>query len=195
MAQLYCVGPCAIHVGIPVGGGLQGKTKAFLGHCEDAPQVQLRPASEPVFCSLGGVKVPFDKSFQSEEGFISLDLTRYNQLIVDRIRQRAAFSTTPVSQPGFFTSDDMGTLMIQENAAFEVWLVFPYAIHPAMAAGGMMPGYHFWACDPCGPDDLGPLGTRARKEHLAFHAIPKYDYATGRLTLYDYDTTGLTAIN
>lgn len=195
MAQLYTVGPSAIYLAVPAGNSSSAGSIFFLGHCEEAPRVQLRPASEAVYNALSGTKVPHDKSQQLEEAFISLDLTRYNQRVVDMARQRSKLSTAPGGVPGVWGPLDVGTLMITENAAFVLWMTFPYAIHPAMAAGGQRPGYRFAAVDPAGPDDLGPLGTRARRENLMFHAIPRFTVANGVHTLYDFNTSGLPAID
>ena len=196
MAQLYTVGPAAIFVAIPNGGGAAGNTRFFLGHCEDSPNIQLRPGYEPVYNALTGTKVPFDLSQQGEEAFIGLALTRYNQNVIDLIRQRTVLSATFNGVPGTWGSQDDGTLMITENAAMEVWVTFPYSTtHPAMIAGLLPAGYHFSACAPIGPDDLGPLSTRARKEQVLFHAIRRYNASTGTKLLYDGSVAGLPAIN
>lgn len=193
MAQLYTTGPAHIFVGVGTGTG--GLDVAYLGTCENAPRVQLRPASKGVMNAISGTVVPHDKSFQGEEGFIGLDLTRWNQSVLNVVRGRAVPSVGP---PGAYLPGDYGTLMITEGRAMRVWMTFPYAAKAAFnqaASGAMPPGYRFLYCEPIGPDDLGPLSTEARVEHLMFHAIPGYLPEDGSLNLYDFDTTGLPAIN
>jgi hypothetical protein len=195
MAQLFCTGPAHVHVGLPGGFGSSTATIIYLGTCEDSPRVTLRPMTAPVLNSITG-GVPMDLSFQGEEGFIGLDLTRWNQPVLDGIRSRATASSRPgVLLPGTWVPGDIGTLMITENAEIAVFLTFPYAAKTAMLAGGMPLGYRFPFCAPIGPDDIGPLGTRARKEHVMFHAIPGYNPNGGGLTLYDQAVAGLPAIN
>jgi hypothetical protein len=197
MAQLYCTGPAHVFVGVPNGFAANGKTAFYLGTCEDSPRVTLRPAEEAVFNALTGTKIPFDKSFQGEEAFIGLDLTRYNSRVLNLVRKRSVWSATPAATPGpgVFGSFDLGTLALTEGAAFTCWLVFPYQAKAVMNVGGMPAGYRFIACTPVGPEELGPLGTRARKEHVMLHAIMAYNPVTGQKLLYDDNLVGLPAVD
>lgn len=197
MAIVHVTGPAHVFIGLPQGFGAVSKTVVYLGTTQDTPRIVLRPASEEVMNALSGCKVPFDLIDQSEEAFIGLDLSRFNQGVIDDVRARSTLSNSQsvANNQGKRKPGDIGTLAITENADMIVYVTHPYSGKPVFAANGMQAGNRFLHCVPIGPDDLGPLSTRARLEHLMFRAIPGYDPVTGDLNLYDHVMDGLPPVN
>lgn len=194
MASPYVTGPVDAWANI-------GGTPRFIGHCERSPSVQLRPYYDPVFNDLAGQRVPLDVVYQSCDAMISLDLTRYNESTYLLLASRPGNVIRGTNIPG-----DIGTLMLGEGKAFTLWLRFPYAAKPPMqqavsnVSGGPMPaGYRFAAAYLEGPDDLGPLGTTARRLRLNFHALPlliaggNSPLGAATFFLYDHDVSALPA--
>lgn len=188
-AQPWVRGPAAIFAGVGSGGA-----PLFLGHCERTPKIQIRPHYSPVFNDLAGQSIPFDWSFDGEEGYVVCDFTRWDQAVwaacQARPRTSAAGSVPGISQPG-----DIGTLMIAENFATTLWVLFPYTLKPAFA---LQPaGYKFFATWLQGPDDLDQNNTTAAKIRAVWYCARK-PIAVGTLgltlALYNWDMTGLPAI-
>ena len=190
MAQPYVTGPAGVIIafsGVPV----------FLGHCERSPSIQIRPYYSPVFSDFAGQRVPLDMIYDGEEAMVSLDLTRYNEAVYTSLASRPQGAGAAAIAPARGTNvpGDIGTLMLLEGYTTHLWITFPYAAKTVFSspaapagAGGIMPaGYHFHAAYLEGPDDLGPLGTTARRLRLNFHCIRTYSVAsTGPVfTLYD----------
>jgi hypothetical protein len=190
MAQLYSTGPAHAYVGI-IGPGGGTTAVSYLGTCEDAPRIELRPMWDPVFNDLGG-KVPFDESFQGEEAFVNLDLNRYNEGVYAAL---AARPRPGQGTRGTMVFGDVGALALTENYVFTLLIQFPYAVKAVMAAGGMPGGYRFPATVLAGPDQLFPLGTKPRKVNLMFHAIRVFNIQDQSFVLYDHNLSGLPAIN
>jgi hypothetical protein len=185
-SQLHCTGPAHIFVYIPRAGG----SVRYLGTCEDAPRIQVKRAFRPVLNDIAGDE-PLDLSYLGRSAMISLPLNRYDEAVYALID---AMPNAQAIRRGEEIEGDVGTLMSQEGASCVLYVQFPYATKPAMAVGGMPRGYRFIRAVQIGPDDLFPLGTKARKVHLMFHAIRAYDPKTGHLKLFDHDVTGLPAL-
>lgn len=196
MAQPYVTGPAGIWV------GLYGGVPTFLGHCERSPSIQVRPYYSPVFCDLAGQRVPLDMIYDGEEAMVSVDLTRYNESTYAALASRPipgrAATTRGTNLPG-----DIGSLLLLEGFTHELWVTFPYSAKAAMGgpvsatSGGPMPaGYHFHAAYLEGPDDLGPLGTTARRLRLNFHCIRTFttDSAGASFFLYDHVMSGVAGL-
>jgi hypothetical protein len=56
-------------------GNMPGGKAFFLGTCEQHPVGRLQRGWEPLWNDIGGNQIPFDLSYQGEEGFIYLELT------------------------------------------------------------------------------------------------------------------------
>lgn len=195
MAQLYSTGPAHVFVGPGTGvsPGISTIPALYLGTCEVSPQIEIAPHFEAVHNDLGGV-VPFDEIYEGEEAFIDLDLNRFNEVTYATIAARpSGFTAGPAR--GANTAADVGTLMLTEGKNLILWVVFPFFAKAVMRAGGMPAGYRFPACTLKGPDRLSPVGTRARKIHLLFHALRTWSPTTGAFLLYDHSVSGLPPIN
>lgn len=181
MAQVWCTGPAYIYVA-PTG------SPQFLGTAERAPVIDLVPAFLPVLNDLGGRLKPFDKSYQGEDGIVVARVNRWNEPVYQSIE-----SATNNGTPGTDASGDIGTLMFQEDKAYEVWVVFPYAASKA-AMSGMPSGYHFFGAW-LEQDRLDPLGTEPRCLNLMWYCGRTFSPSTGAFTCYDYTISGLPNIN
>ncbi len=111
------------------------------------------------------------------------------------------------SNPGTMGFGEIGTLMVTEGVAYELYVVMPYTAKPAFAT--QVAGYHFYAA-MLENDDF-ELGSTARKQRMMWHCVRKLVPAAGGTTvqgvnnyggfakflLYDYnvsDTAGVSAI-
>jgi len=197
MAKLYVTGPAHLFVGPTIYSqgqlGLTGPLQ-YLGTAEYAPNIQIRAGYLPVHNDLGGSVVPFDSSFQGEEGFTFVDINRYNEIVLARIQARPRNHFANQQPPrGLNYPGDIGSLMIQEGLAYSVVVVFPYAAKPAMA--GMPFGYRFPFSWLLGPDDLKELGTKPRKVGLVFYHGRGFNPLNGQFLVYDNTLPQLPAID
>lgn len=180
-SQLYCTGPAHVWLQISPGGA-----PSYLGTCEESPDIEIRPEFEPVRNDIGGVKVPFDMSYQGEDALIVLDLNRWDEDVL-RACQALPGTSAGGNTRGQSGPLDVGTLMLTESKTIPVYIVFPFNSKPAMAR--MPQGYRFFAAYNLGPHRNRPLGTRPRKVLTAFHAIRSFDPAHGTFLLYDEDVS------
>lgn len=180
MAQPYVTGPAHIFIGVgPRGAPL------YLGTSEGEPEIALLPEYDQIMNDISGSRKPMDRQFMGEEAMISAVLTRYNEIVLAAAQARVR-GTIRGAEP--FGS--IGALMGGEGNAFPLWLVFPYVVKPAMAAGGMPAGYRFVQCFD--ESDRMPVGTRARRVHVQFHAQRFLTIAGGGTgLLYDHNVAGL----
>jgi hypothetical protein len=194
MAQQYVTGPCSIFVDT---GSISGTTPPlFLGHSERGPRIQIRPQFSMTYVDLGGQKVPFDAVYDGEDAIVSADLTRWNEDVYTALAIKSGVSGN--ANRGLDEPGDIGTLMVYEGAATQLWLKFPYSAKASMIT--MPDGYRFVAAI-LQTDDLPELGTKARKISLVWHCMRRFDpevtneTGQGSFTLFDHDMTGLPAID
>ncbi len=193
MATLYTTGPAYLYI-----ASVAGQNAQFLGTAEYAPRIEIRPGWEPVFNDLGGSKVPFDMSYQGEEGFTFAEINRYNEVVLARLQARpqtANYLGVATPPRGLNYPVDIGTLMLTEGLTVTLYVVFPFAGKAAFRSHQMPPGYRFPGTYLVGPDDLSNLGTKPRKVGLIFHHLRLFDRQTGRFLLYDNTIPQLPAID
>lgn len=194
MAQIYTTGPAHIYTG-PIAA------PAYLGTCEESPEIDLIAMEKEVINSLGGVGIPFDSAYQGEIAIITAVLNRYNEAVYQGMANRpAGFSRPPT--PGINTAGDIGSLYLTEGLAFTTWILFTfgangYAPQPAMnaAPNGIPPGYRFWATRLLGPNRIRSMGTTPKKLVLTIGALRVFNPAAQTFTLYDWNVAGLPPIN
>jgi hypothetical protein len=191
LAQTYTTGAVPIWCGV---GGTSGQP-LLLGWAEKTPRVQIRPEFLPVFCDLGGQRVPLDYMYSGEEGLITADIIRFNEATYRIIADRGAtglggnLGLRGVNDPG-----EIGALMVQEKIAYPLWLPFGYSGKATMV--GEPGGYHFYRCFLEGPDEL-EMGTVPRKLRMVWRAVRDLDMSltnnlgAGRLALYDNDCSAV----
>lgn len=173
---------------------------------------------EPVFNDVMGTRLPYDYSYQGQEAFIDYMFTRFNELVYELC---ASVPQQIAGVPGINVDGDVGTLMVTEGKTFPVWITFPYAAKAVFGGNSMPAGYRFFACLMKGPD-RHRSGTGVRKIGVHFHAtrvyvpptagtvlVPIQPYSPGSppgglvsvvtnpglQLLYDFNTTGLPAVN
>lgn len=191
MAQPYVRGPAHFFVGIGA-----GQSPVYLGTAERTPKIQIRPAWSPVFNDIAGQKIPYDWSFDGEEGYVVYPFTRW----VDPVwRACQARPRPPIigGVPGLNVAGDIGTLMNTEGMGYPIWVLFPYA---AKTAYNTQPaGYHFFSSWLMGPDDLDRNNTDAALVNGVWYCSrkPTLNIAAAGLDmlLYDYNVAGLPPIS
>lgn len=181
MAQPYVTGPAHMYV-------QSGGSPVYLGTAERTPRIEVRPGQIPVMNDIGGPVVPFDMMYSGEEAFISADLTRWNNSVLQTILGRPIVG----SPPGADSFGSIGTIISYEGMGFVFYIVFPYSSKPAYST--QEAGYRFFSCYVIGPDDHYSLGTNPRKIHLAIHALRVYDPASQSLSLFDFNVADAQAI-
>lgn len=188
MANPYCTGPAHIFCG--VGGG---RRALYLGTAESAPVIEERPEYEPLMNDLGGSRKPFDFSHQGVDAIVSATLTRWNDNVMNILRNVPRHGTG-VLAPGTSAFGDIGAFMVFEGAAYPLWVTFPYSAKVAFSSRGMVSGYRFFNAFLESPVAQN-VGTRPRKFHLIWYAARAYNPRTGAMVCYDHTVTGLPAID
>lgn len=195
MADTYTTGPVNIYLGI--GGGVPitdyfagPGNPVHLGTCEQAPKRIRNPEWSPLMNDEAG-QMPYDFSYQGEICVIAGALTKFNPLVLKAAQSRPRhFSPTP----GTISRGDIGSLMIREGLAFNVWLDFPYYRKPAYAGGvGGVVGERFLAGFMQGPDELEP-GTKINREIFRIVCIAPQNPANGDFVLWDNNMTGIPLV-
>lgn len=193
MGQQFATGAVPVFVG--TGSSL---TPVFLGYSERGPQMSVRPSYSNLFVDVGGPDVPFDVMYTGEEGLVTVDLTYWTEAVYAAIAAKAvvrgagAAALRGVDVPG-----QVGTFMVGEGCAYQLWLNFPYSTKAAMAT---MPAGYRWAAAMLVNDDLPDLGNKPRKLHLIWRCLRVPNFAvtnafgTGSLTLFDHNMSALAGV-
>jgi hypothetical protein len=182
MAQPWCTG--AVHIYCNVDDRPGEITRRYLGTAETSPIIEGQHKFEQVMNDLSGA-APFDFSYLGRVEVITVTLTRYNEDIYQSV----------IAPINFLTRDtflDIGTLMQTERVNGSLWLRYPYSVKTAMAS--MEPGRHYFNTILFDPHRI-QVGTRAKKVTLTWLAWSQYNPATGDFVLFDFDLTGLPAID
>jgi hypothetical protein len=197
MAQLWASGPAGIFVTC-------GGTPTFLGHSERTPSISIRSQFTDAWSDLGGQSIPTDKMFQGADALVSFDLSRFNYPVFQSIADRAAAGGPPAPGSifsGTFPPGEIGSLMATEGLAVPLWMTWPYSAKAAYGGGATMPaGFRFLQAFLQGPEDY-TSGTVPHKIHCIFYCMralnitTQNNYGAGQWTLFDYNTSGLPAIN
>jgi hypothetical protein len=183
MANPYVTGP--VHVWIR----FYGSSALYLGTGRNAPRFRIRRAWEGIMNDITGTQIPFDMLYEGQEAFTTVELTRWNEGTYQLLASMPDPSKFPLTGPLFDVAGDIGTLMVTENKAFQLGLVFPYASKPTflLSPGGSMPaGYHFFNTWLESPDEF-TVGTGENSKGLLFHSIKGFNPSTGAGNLGDYD--------
>jgi hypothetical protein len=188
-AQLYCTGPAHVFVSVYKS---TLPAIAYLGTCEDAPRIKIVRKWREIHNDIGGDEA-FDRSYMGRAALISLDLNRFDEDVMQRIE---AMPNAIVGRDGAELFGDIGTIVGLEAASLGIYVQFPYSVKAAfqVAPSQMPAGYRFPRCVPL-DDEMYPLGTKARKNNIAFVAQRIYNPTTGDFLLYDHNMTGLPAVS
>jgi hypothetical protein len=184
--QLWTTGPAIAYVG--VGGALGADVPVQFGTAEARPTIVTYDEWLDAYNDLGGVKIPFDDSFQGEFALIRLDVTRWDEDVLRRIQARPSFTGTR----GFFPFGTIGALMKTERLYYPLWLKFSYQ---SKAAYSNMPaGYRFPVSWLLSPEEM-PVGTIPRKVSCIFISRMIFNPVDGSHFLYDENMTGLPSLS
>lgn len=188
MAQAWCTGPVHFYCGVASGGA------QYLGTTEGRPYEDSQPGWEDLLNDVAGAVVPYDVSFQLEQSYFGGVFTRFRRDTYDKIRARPRSGAGDVA--GTFAAGDVGTLMLTEGFAFQVWMLNAYgqlSLTPKAAmnnANGVLPGGVRYAAAWLHKhrDDKGTTPNRIT---MLFRAIPVYSAVTLGSVLYDSNIIGL----
>ncbi len=148
---------------------------AFLGWMEKVPTVRVRPVYRPYRTDVGGVE-PHEHYYGGSSAMVSGVMTVWNQATLTLMQ-----TYTGDYYPGQDTAGAVGRAMGAEQAAFQLFTVFPYQRKGDYT--DMPPGYRFlnaWL-----QDDGSTNGSTARKVQLAWKCQRLFNPADGTYTLYD----------
>lgn len=168
-------------------GGSQKFGPDYIGTCEFSPRIQIDKVWVPLFNDLGGPIVPFDVSYAGKQAFISADLTRWNEEVIQRFESAPKFGEQLLNDD----ISDQGTLVNTEGYNITVWAVFPYQRFPAYST--MLKGYRFPAVVGL-QTDHNRLGTQPRRVHLNLHAIRLFSATKKQFLLADNDMTAVAGL-
>ncbi len=192
MAQPFCTG--AVHAYADTGAP-GSRTPLYLGTTESFPGIDTSRNWDSVMNDISGSKDPLDYIYEGQgQAVISLVLTRFNQNVLNAIRQVPG----PGNTLGLDTLATVGSLAGFEGWAFRFWLLYSFgsAGFGAKAAFSTMePGKYYPQTILWGPERTEG-GTRAKKEHLILMAWKKYNPQTGTFQLFSEasgDFAGLPA--
>lgn len=158
MAQLYSTGHCLIYVGIgspappapsmsptaegavaataiAVAAPARGILPIFLGTCEEAPIIELKPYYRPLATGDSGDTAD-DVMFMGEEAMIFADINWYLESVYATISARPRYG----SVRGSTSPRDIGTLMLRSGNTYPLWVVFTGSVRPAMGGASALVG-------------------------------------------------------
>lgn len=129
-----------------------------LGTCQIRPRILWRREWEPVMNDLGA-KVPFDMQYMGMEAIVHLDLNRHDPDVINQLRTPPGSETFGVEEFG-----SLGTVMVQDGAAFPLVLVFPYLQKSLIFPTSIFMG-----------PDTEEDGVRHQIQRVAFYALRQWD--------------------
>ena len=145
MAQHWGTGPAFIYVGL---GGAKGplstnsvgittnhRLPIYLGTTEKTPRLQYRPSYKDVFDNSYGSVIPADKTYHSQDAMVTARFTRFNFKTLQELQDYSRHVDS-LSVAGSDESDAIGSLIVNEDLAYRLWIVFPYAEKQSMKPGG-----------------------------------------------------------
>ena len=188
MAQLYCSGPVDVWFGI--GGSISSPTPVFIGHGESAPRIREVSNFKDVTSDIGGDMEPIDKLFLRGHVEGTVDFNRYN---VTPLMQALGRPNPFAGVRGTVPPLGVGSLMLTEGLAFQIWLRWPYSAKAAMA--GLPNGIRLIAGVLTGPDDYELGVDNPLKIQVGFYGLSVYDPVGKGFNIYDGNMTALGAIN
>lgn len=162
----------------------------YLGTCEQMPTIEVRPNYRPIYINDVGKKVPYDLLYEGKDAILSMTLNNFSEYLHAIIGGRTNARVPGGGPRGIDLYDSIGSLILSEGLSLMVWLQFPNAAKPAMAQGGLPPGWRFFACTLLAPDRIEP-GLRPKKIRLVFHALKLYDFVSGNQFLFDHDMSSI----
>lgn len=189
MSQFWCTGPAHIHVGIGNNG-----SPVYLGTTETGVQVQETFAYENVMNDMHGPSLPMEMAYNGRAYALDGQFNRYNENVYQRLVSMPFPQFTPAAgniTSGSERQDYTGTFMVQEGAAYPIWVSTPYGgTHAAMAQMGRGRRYLKAVMHPV----TWMASTRSQKKFMAWVILPVFKI-DGQTPLFNYwDNVGLDAL-
>lgn len=189
MALIYSPGPALVYAGLGANGA-----PLFLGTTEGKPRIEKRPHYVPVHNDYAGGTVPLDEMYVGQDALCHGRFSRFNMAVYNVMVNYGSTNFSGAVSNGNDFAGDRGTLMIQEGAAFPIWLKFARAFKASMNPGGgnnLITGYHFlaaWLVSDEQEPGVAPLAPS-----LTWHCLAHFSPSAngGVFLLYDYDMTNL----
>lgn len=152
----------------------------------------------PVHNDFAGGMVELDSMYMGQDAIVHGSFSRYNHATYFEMAKYAQTVPT-LPETGILGTDsagERGTLMVQENAGYPLWVKFPYAFKPSMNPGGstgnIPAGYKFIRAWLIAPDDLDP-GVAPLVLDLTWHALGQFIPSSqgGKFVVWNNDMSGL----
>ncbi len=189
IAYYYCTGP--IYVFISTNG--LASSAQFLGTCEQYPTEQEEHAWTPVWNDLGGPVVPSERQFHGKTKFMSLDLNRFKQTVMDQVLATPRQGTDG-NPAGTNSVLDRGAYLIENGCGYSMWLIFSfYGTQNAVGYPDLPPGeYYPYVMTVGNYDDR--QGTQNKKVRLVTEA-QEFRTSNGGQFLYSTDIADMGGLN
>ncbi len=164
----------------------------YLGTTEDGLNVSPKPFYVPVKNDLaGGQRGPdFDVCYLGEASEISGTLTRWNMNVALAMQCRWNPNIASAT-PGADNATARGTLLATEGAAYNLYIIYPYASLPAFAT--LPAGMRFLQVYTKSPERLEP-GVKPYKMSFTWETIPYFAVTNGSFNNYDFNVAGVPLI-
>lgn len=168
-AWYQCTGPINVF-------GRVGYTGSgfYLGTCEQHPIPEGDIEYNEVMNDLGGNKVPADRQFMGAEEIIVLDLNRFNFAGYNVLRSGPSFN----GNVGQTSSLARGSFVIQNQNAFELWLVYTFFGTPNVLDPNMPIGTYYPYCRLLG-DHIPESGSKNMMGRLIVGAMNGFNTPAG----------------
>lgn len=189
-AQLWTAGPAHFYVGFPPSEVTLAAPRAggasYLGTADDSPEIWIEGGWRPLFSDRRGKQLPAEMLATGEQAYVRVSLTRWDESVYASLAVRPGFDLLGLNSRGKMSLDDIGSLMLAEGQAHNLWVQFPYQQFPGF--NGLPAGYRFPGSWLEEPDKRRP-GLGENTLELGWHCIQVEDGED--LVLYDDDMTGL----
>lgn len=200
MAQPYVGGAIHLFYAFPSIVGVYGAgvgAPVYIGTGERAPRVSRRRSFRQLHNDLAGDE-PFDWCYSGTSMLVTVRLTRWNEPVLQTLEDAPNTPAAALAGQNAGTElvGDVGRLMVTENAAGQLYLVYDYGLvgrapKLAFTAGGMRPGWHFLAAFL--EQDEHDGGTDPNVKPITFRCARVYNPTTGAFVIYDWNIPNLAA--
>lgn len=204
--DIHVTGPVHHYIQIPDDPGPGGahlskhhsQTKHiyYLGTAEITPQIQITRYRQTVLNDLSGKSLPIQKTLDGEAATVSVMLTRFSKIALDRLARSGMFRAIH-TVPGVETKWSRGSPVFG-NTSVRLWQVFEnFFAPPHLRTIGLEIGW-FWPNAELFENTRVKLGTQAEVPMLVFDCYPIWikndpfinafsDQAVGGIAAYPQD--------
>lgn len=172
---------------------IANRLPVYLGCATDVATVQHEPAYYPWYDDEQGQALPADELYEGCDTFIRASFNYLNDLVYQFLATRVIRAPF-AGRPGIDYGGDVGTSMQYEGFSYPVWLQFPNAAKAVFGGRGLVGGMRFYSCKLV-DDALDDKGHEPMERALVWRASRWLDLTTGVSGQFDFDMTGLPAVN